>query len=180
MLFEQIRAVEAGVGLLDRRELGGLAVGEVLGVLPDREPGAFELPGELQVPLAARFVPDFAADLVQRVGGEHHDVERVHASLGLGCAFCDRPRDPAGHVGGDQLQCFAALFTQLVKEREHGPAVAARGGPHQPAAVMADHDSEVSLSLAMADLIDPDPPQAVEQIDFAAGLGSDALEDLPD
>ena len=61
------------------RELGRLAVGEVLGVLPDREAGAFELAGELQVALAARLVPDLAADLVERLGGEHHDVERVDA-----------------------------------------------------------------------------------------------------
>jgi hypothetical protein len=79
---------------LDRRELDGLAVGEVLGVLPDREPGAFELAGELQVAVAARVVPDLAADLVQRLGGEHHDVKRVDAPLGLRAAFGDRSGDP--------------------------------------------------------------------------------------
>ena len=41
LLLEQVRAVQPGVGLLDRREFRGLAVGEVLGVLADREPGAF-------------------------------------------------------------------------------------------------------------------------------------------
>ena len=32
----------------------------------------------------------------------------------------------------------------------------------------------------MADLVDPDPPQAVEQINLAHRLGSDALEDRAD
>ena len=31
LFFEQVGTVEPGVGLLDRRELGGLAVGEVVG-----------------------------------------------------------------------------------------------------------------------------------------------------
>ena len=52
LLLEQVRAVQPGVGLLDRGELRGLAVGEVLGVLPDREPGALQLAGELEVALA--------------------------------------------------------------------------------------------------------------------------------
>ena len=33
LFLEEVRAVQPGVRLLDRRELGGLAVGEVLGVL---------------------------------------------------------------------------------------------------------------------------------------------------
>jgi hypothetical protein len=31
---------------------------------------------------------------------------------------------------------------------------------------MVDHDGQVSLALAVADLIDPDPPQPVEQINL--------------
>ena len=68
LFLEQVGAVEPGVGALDLSELGGLAVGEVLGVLPDREPGALQLPGELEVALPAGFVSDLPADLVQRVG----------------------------------------------------------------------------------------------------------------
>jgi len=44
-----------------------LAVGQVLSVLPEREPGAFEILGELLVTGAAGFVPDLAADLIQCV-----------------------------------------------------------------------------------------------------------------
>ena len=45
---------------------------------------------------------------------------------------------------------------------------------------MVDHDGEVSLAFAVADLVDPDPPEPVEQIDLAHRFASDALEDRPD
>jgi len=45
---------------------------------------------------------------------------------------------------------------------------------------MIDHDREVPLSLPVADLIDPDPLQPVEQIDVAARLISDPLKDPAD
>jgi hypothetical protein len=98
LFLEQVRAIQVGVGLLDRGELRGLAVGEIFGVLSDREPGAFELAGELQVALAPRLVPDLAADVVQRLCREHHDMKRIHAADRVGDPFGDRPRDPGGHV----------------------------------------------------------------------------------
>ena len=107
-------------------------------------------------------------------------MKRVHAPDGVRNAFGDRPTDPRGHVGGDQFDLFAALLAQRVEERQHRLAVLAGCGPHQPAGVMVDHDGEVSLSLAVADLIDPDPPQPVEQIDLAHGLSGDPLEDRAD
>jgi len=45
---------------------------------------------------------------------------------------------------------------------------------------MIDHDGEVSLALAVADLVDPDPPQPIKQIDLAHRLGRDTLEDRAD
>ena len=39
------------------------------------------------LPGAPRLVPDLAADLVQRVGCERHDVEGVQAQLGLRAAL---------------------------------------------------------------------------------------------
>jgi hypothetical protein len=70
LFLEQVCAVQPGVGLLDRGGLGGLAIGEVLRVFPDREPGALQLPGEFEVPVTARLVPDLAANVVERVGRE--------------------------------------------------------------------------------------------------------------
>lgn len=94
LLFEQVRAVQPRVGALDARELGLLAAGEVVGVLPQREACALQIPGERDVSGPAGRVPDLAADLVQRVGGEHHDVEGVQAQLGLRAALSDRAGDP--------------------------------------------------------------------------------------
>ena len=45
---------------------------------------------------------------------------------------------------------------------------------------MVDDDREVALSLAVADLVDPDPSQAIEQVDLALRLGGDPLEDPAD
>ena len=42
-LFEQIGAIQPGIGLGDPGQLGGLAFGEVLGVFPQRIAGALEL-----------------------------------------------------------------------------------------------------------------------------------------
>jgi hypothetical protein len=42
-LFEQIGAIQSGVGLGDPGQLGGLAFGEVFGVFPQRIAGALEL-----------------------------------------------------------------------------------------------------------------------------------------
>jgi len=176
LLLEQVRAVHAGVGLLDRGELRRLAVGEVLRVLPDREPGAFELAGELDVALAARLVPDLATNVVERLGGEHHDVERVDASDGVGNAFGDRTRDPRGHVGRHQFDLFAAFFAERVKERQHRLAVPAGCGPDQAAGVMVHDDGQVPLALAVADLVDPDPSEPVEQIDLTHRFGGDPFD----
>ena len=60
------RPVQPLVELLDAGELELLALGEVAWVLPEREPGALELFGELLLALAASLVPDLAADLVER------------------------------------------------------------------------------------------------------------------
>jgi hypothetical protein len=42
-LFEQIGPIQAGIGFGDPGQLGGLTVGEVVGVLPQRVAGALEL-----------------------------------------------------------------------------------------------------------------------------------------
>jgi hypothetical protein len=113
----------------------------------------FSSRAKLEVALSPSLVPDLSADLVERVGGELHDVERIDAADRLRSPLGDRPADPGGHVGGDQLQCFAAFFAQRVEELKHRAAVAAGRGPHEATAVMVDHDGQVALSLAVTDLI---------------------------
>src|SRR5690349_1157726 len=75
---------------------------------PEREAGALELLSEPWLASFAGVVPDLAADLVQRVGGELDDMERVQAHLCVGAALADRDRDPVGHIAGDELDLFAA------------------------------------------------------------------------
>ncbi len=69
---------------------GGLAVGEVLGVLPQRAAGAFEVLGDRDLAAPARVVSDLAADLVQCVAGERHDVRRVYGTDRVGESLGDR------------------------------------------------------------------------------------------
>jgi hypothetical protein len=109
LLFEQVGAVEPLVGALDGGEPGVLAATEVLGVLPEREAGALELAGDGGLAGLAGLVLDLAADRVERVGHELHDVERVQAAHRVRAALGDRTGDPAGHVGRDQFDPGAAL-----------------------------------------------------------------------
>ncbi len=86
LLGEQIGAEEALVDLLDAGELQLLALGQPLGVLPEREARALQLARELALALAAGLVPDLAADLIERVGRELYEVERVEADRRVGAA----------------------------------------------------------------------------------------------
>ena len=84
------------VGFRDPRELLALAVGEVVGVLPECVAGVLEPAGVTRgdplavavaggLSLAAGVVPCLAADLVERFGGPLNDVERVCATLSETC-----------------------------------------------------------------------------------------------
>jgi len=133
---------------LDAGELELLALGQVARVLPERESGALELAGELRLSLAARVVPDIAADLVERVGGELDQVERVVADAGVRAPFADGPGDPGGHVAGDEPDLVAAVFAEQLQELLDGFALAAGAGPHEAAGVVIHDDGQVSLTLA--------------------------------
>ncbi len=136
------------------RELGALAVGEVLGVLPDREAGAFELTGEPQVALApasfqtSRQISSKAAvaSCTTWNGSTHRSVWGARSAIGLLI-------QPA--MSADQLELLAALGAVRVEVRQRRGAIAAGRGPHQSTGVMVDHDGHVALALAVADLVDP-------------------------
>jgi hypothetical protein len=68
LLLEEVGAVEALVGLLDQGELGLLACGQVFRVLPEREPGSLEFPGDGSLAAPPGRVPDLAPDLVEGLG----------------------------------------------------------------------------------------------------------------
>ena len=113
-LFEQIGAIQPGIGLGDPGQLGGLSFGEVFGVLPQRIPGALELrarswPGRGEAfcragrgpiwPRAGqrpRVVPGPAPLGIECLGGPGHHVKRVGTA--------DRGRAALGHHVGDPVR----------------------------------------------------------------------------
>jgi hypothetical protein len=101
--------------------------------------GSLEIFRELHVAGASGFVPDLAADLIQRVGGGLDDVPRVKANDRVRAALGDRPGDPLGVVAGHQADLPAALFAQQIHEFLDRFAVTAERRPHQPAGVMVDY-----------------------------------------
>ena len=107
-------------------------------------------------------------------------MKRIHAADRVGEPVGDRPGDPAGHVAGHQFDLFAARFAERVEERLDGLAVTTGRGPHQPAGVVIDDDGQIALTLAMRDLVDPDPAQTVEKIGLALGFDADAFADRAD
>ena len=107
-------------------------------------------------------------------------MERVQAHLGVRAALADRDRDPVGHVAGDELDLFAAVFAQQIQELVDRLLVAAGVRPHQPAAVVVDHYGQVSLAFADRDLIHAQALEPGEQVALCLGLGGDALADPAD
>jgi hypothetical protein len=145
-----------------------LAVGEVLRVLPDREPRPSD---RVRGPcsLSARFVPNLATDGVECVGRQLHHVERIDASDRVRASLGDPPADPGRLVSHDTNSIPSQRFSPSASKNANTvlrsrPAT----DPHQPAGVMIDHDPEVLLSLPLADLIDPDPLEPIEQIGCGA------------
>ena len=76
--------------------------------------------------------------------------------------------------------CCAAVFAEQIQELLDRLAVPAGCRPHQPAGVMVDHDSQVLLTLADRDLIEPEPLEVREHVATAFRLGGDALADTSD
>ena len=124
LLFEQERAVERLVGLLDLAELRELVDRLLVGALEQRPAGALDPLARAGV-RAVVGVPLVAADLVDRALGEADDVEGVKADLGVRDAVADRLLVAAGHVDRDRPDRAAALAEQL----EEPPARSRRCDP---------------------------------------------------
>src|SRR5664280_2196138 len=152
LLLEQVGPVEAVVDRGAPGQLGRLLLGEVFGVLPQRVPGVFEVAGVPAEPLLAGRVPGLAANLVQRVGGPRHDVERICAAHGVGALVGDLVGDPRRGVGRDVRDGGTPGFTEGVEELRQRLAVSTRRGPHQPATVVIHDESDVSVPALVADL----------------------------
>ena len=107
-LFEQERAVQRPVGLLDFAELGQLVDRLLIGGLQQRPAGALDPLARLGVG-ALVGVSFVAADLIHRALGEAHHVEGVKADVGVRDALADRLLVAAGHVDRDGLDRLLAL-----------------------------------------------------------------------
>ena len=101
-------------------------------------------------------------------------ADRGRAALG------DHVGDPVRGVGGDMGDLRAPLGAQRVEKPPQGGGVAARCGPHQPAAVVVDHHRQVLVVALVGDLIDADPAQTGEPVDALLGVGPDPGHDRPD
>jgi hypothetical protein len=71
-------------------------------------------------------------------------------------------------------------LAERVEERLDGLAIAPGRGPDQAPGVVVDDDRQVAVALSVADLVDPDPREAVEQIDLKLGLDDHPLADPAD
>ena len=124
---------------------------------------------------ATPVVPDLAANLVQRVGGEHHDMKRVDATDRVREPVSDWPRRSSRPCRRTQVRSVCSAFGRA--HRRTSTVLRSRPAAAQtrPPGVVIDDDGQVALALAMGYLIDPDPSQPVEQIDLALRLIADAF-----
>jgi hypothetical protein len=112
LFFEQERAVERPVGLLDFAELRELVDGLLVGALEQRPAGALDpfAGGGVGPVVGVSFV---AADLVDGALGEPHDMEGIEADIGVGELLADGLLIAAGHVDRDRPDRLLALAEQL-------------------------------------------------------------------
>jgi hypothetical protein len=107
-------------------------------------------------------------------------MEGIDAALGLRAALRQHRLDPSRHVAGDELQALGALGAERVEERLDRRLVAPRRRPDQPPGVVVDDHGQVAVALAVGDLVDPDPPQAGEQVEVTPRLYGHPLADPAD
>jgi len=173
MFLEQVGAVEAVVVLRDPGELGGLAVGEVFGVLPERVATVLQLLGSVAETHGSQRVPHPAAHDVEGLGGPSHDVKRIKTQGRVLAVGGGAVADPLGRIGRDQANLGGPLGSEEIKELLEGGPVVTGLGPHQPAGVVVDHDHQVLVATPIRDLVDPDPLEPIERIAQLPSFGHD-------
>ena len=89
------------------------------------------------------------------------DVQTQHRLRG---ALAHDVVDPLRAVRGNVAELGGSCLAEQVEEPGRRGGVAALARPHQPAGVVIDHTQQVTLPLAVADLVDPDPAQALQPV----------------
>src|SRR5207248_2146427 len=105
LLLHLVGPPDAAPVAADAGELGGLGVGEVLGVLEQRPPAALEVLGPPLVGEPAQLVPQLTAYLVEGLAHELHKMEWIRAHHGLGSVAL---RLHALEIGGAEIQRHGA------------------------------------------------------------------------
>ena len=154
--------------------------GQIPRVLHQRPPGALHFARSLVIAVAAQLVPCLSAHLVQRLHRPGDHMERIKAEHRLRRSLRHRRVDPLGAISGNMRQLGRPRRTQRIEERQQRLGVSARRRPHQPAGVMIDHTGQISVTLPVRDLIDPDPPQPGQQVLLTALISDNPLHDAGD
>jgi len=73
-------------------------------------------------------------------------------------------------------QLCGSCLTEGVEEPVQRRGVAPGCGPHQPAGVVVDDHAQVAVSLAVRDLVDPDPSQTVQLVGAPGQIRDDPTQ----
>ena len=150
------------------------------GVLEQRPARALELRGRVAVQ-AAQLVPGGAAHLVEGLGRERDDVERIEADQRLRrvTSGAHALLVPRAHVHRDRRELRRALGPELIEEGIRRAGVAALGAPNELAAAVVGDQAEITVVFAPRDLVEPDLEEPIQP----AGVelrGADPLADRAD
>jgi hypothetical protein len=121
-----------------------------------------------------------ATDLVEGLGGPLDYVERVGALHRCRATLSDDLGDPVGLIGRDVGNQRAPLGAEQLEERSQRRPVPTGRGPQQPARIVIDDDSEVTVPALVGDLIDSDAPQPVQTVTEGLDISPDPGDDRPD
>ena len=179
--FEQVGAVQPGVGLGDPGELGLLLVGEVLRVLPQRVAGADASSALVAGRGGASAVRPPGRFGSLGAGGRRSRPARRTSSRASVAHFTTWNGSAQRTAFGQRsattsaIQSAPSALTWVIwaqplrsrgasKKASQGGLVPARRGPHQPAACRGRPPRSGTVATLVGDLVDPDPAQPGEPV----------------
>lgn len=173
-LLEHVGSEEWLVRLFELRQRLGLDIRQVPRALLQGPPGPLESGLRIR---AVRLADLVAACLVECVLGESLDVEAVEDQLGLGARLGHRLDVGPREIDRHGLEQGAAFGAKIIEETLQCRGALAFCSPDDAAALVIDHDGDVLVVPAVAELVHADQPQAVEAVSVRSAR---ALDDSPD
>src|SRR5581483_1052268 len=121
-------------------------------------------------------------DGIEGFVGERDHVEGIQALTSVGRADPRSEPEGATEVERDGFELGAALWSELVEEREQRIAALALGAPHHTAGVVVDDEGDVVVPASIRDFVDADAieifePLCVEMVGDDAG--HDGIDAFP-